>query len=43
MGRFSSKKLRSVQHPYPELSSKAWNVTGPCIIVCFSVRLVFLL
>ena len=29
MPRFCPKRLRSSQHPYPELQSKAWN--EPCI------------
>ena len=28
MGKFSTKTITSRQHGYPELQSKAWNVTG---------------
>lgn len=29
MPRWSERSLRSRQHPYPELQSKAWNATRP--------------
>ena len=37
MGKFATKTITSRQHPYPELQSKAWNVTRMQCVFSFLV------